>query len=187
MLIDIDTYSPTVNLSRYIEIKKLEERMLSFIASHAINEYTHEQADMIGHLNTAAIHFIISSKHLKDVAHHIDNIRGNTDDTIMSESTYFFKKVIESIANFVQSVEENPEIIEEDFRLSIKEYIAKIHSDSDIFIGGISTKLNQQSRNDINIAEIIKTNYYIILSSETLLKWYEAFITGTIHYHSSIK
>lgn len=134
MLIDIESYSPTKNLTRYIEIKKIEEKILSYIASHAINEYTHDQADVINNINTAAIQFITSSKHLKDVAHHIDNIRGNSQDMIMCESNDFFIKVVQSVTDFIQSTEESPDFVEEDFRLSIKEYINKIHSDSDIFI-----------------------------------------------------
>lgn len=39
-------------------------------------------------------------------------------------------------------------------------------------MAALSTKVNQTTE-EINIAEVVKVNYYILLSSESLLRGYE--------------
>lgn len=64
----------------------------------------------------------------------------------------------------------------------VSSFIGGLRSDADIFIGGLSTRLNQQSEDDINIAEIVKVNYYLLLSCESLLHGYESLVTGQDEY-----
>lgn len=170
LLLGETTHSPARSLERYIEIKQIEEKILTCITRYSTNEYTPIQTKVLHTLNTAIVQILTSSKHLKDIAHHLDNIYDQKYETIMSESYEFFQQMVGKTTNNIYEWMQDRTLNKRYTHELINNRITEIHSDSDIFIGGVSTKLNQESERDINIAEVIKVNYYIILSSESLLR-----------------
>lgn len=166
-------YSPARSVERYIEIKQMEEKILTCITRYATNEYTHSQTKILQTLNTAMVHILTSSKHLKDVAHHLDNIlEQGGSELIMKESYGFFQKIVGKASNTVYEWMRWEHISKKNLYEYIAECIGDIRRDSDAFMTDLSMKVNQTTK-EINIAEVVKVNYYVLLSSESLLRGYE--------------
>lgn len=170
LLLGETSFSPARSLERYVEIKQIEEKILTCITRYSTNEYTPAQTKILHTLNTAIVQLLTSSKYLKDTAHHLDNIHDQPYEPIMQESYDFFQQMVGKTTNAVYAWMEDKTMTRKIMHEHINTHIAGLHSDADIFIGGLSTKLNQESEKDINIAEVIKVNYYIMLSSESLLR-----------------
>lgn len=150
----------------------MEEKILTCITRYATNEYTHAQTKVLQTLNTAMVHILTSSKHLKDVAHHLDNIRSQESEAVMSESYGFFQKIVGKTTNTVYEWIKGVHLSKKTLYEHIADCIGDIRHDSDTFMAALSTKVNQTTE-EINIAEVVKVNYYILLSSESLLRGYE--------------
>ncbi len=165
-------YSPARSLERYVEIKQMEEKILTCITRYATNEYTHTQTKILQTLNTAMVHILTSSKHLKDVAHHIDNIHEQESEAIMRESYGFFQQIVGKTTNTVYEWMKATHLSKKTLYEHIADCIGDIRHDSDAFMAALSVKVSQTAQ-EINIAEVVKVNYYILLSSESLLRGYE--------------
>ena len=74
LLLGETSFSPARSLERYVEIKQIEEKILTCITRYSTNEYTPAQTKILHTLNTAIVQLLTSSKYLKDTAHHLDNI-----------------------------------------------------------------------------------------------------------------
>ncbi len=172
LLLGEGEYSPARSLERYIEIKQMEEKILTCIARYATNEYTHTQTKVLQTLNTAMVHILTSSKHLKDVAHHIDNIHEQESEAIMRESYGFFQQIVGKTTNTVYEWMKATHLSKKTLYEHIADCIGDIRHDSDAFMAALSVKVSQTAQ-EINIAEVVKVNYYILLSSESLLRGYE--------------
>lgn len=151
----------------------MEEKILTCITRYATNEYTPTQTKILQTLNTAMVHILTSSKHLKDVAHHIDNIheQSSSQDT-MRESHDFFQTIIRNTTDALDEWIQGLRLSPEELYKNIADRIGDMRRDSDAFMAALSIKVNQTTE-EINIAEVVKVNYYILLSSESLLRGYE--------------
>ncbi|MBP7823441.1 Na/Pi cotransporter family protein [Candidatus Gracilibacteria bacterium] len=172
LLLGEGEYSPARSLERYVEIKQMEEKILTCITRYATNEYTHTQTKILQTLNTAMVHILTSSKHLKDVAHHIDNIHEQESEAIMRESYGFFQQIVGKTTNTVYEWMKATHLSKKTLYEHIADCIGDIRHDSDAFMAALSVKVSQTAQ-EINIAEVVKVNYYILLSSESLLRGYE--------------
>lgn len=150
----------------------MEEKIITCITRYATNDYTHAQAKVLQTLNTAMVHMLTSSKHLKDVAHHLDNIHEQENEVVMRESYGFFQEIIGKTTNTVYEWMKGAHLSKKTLYEHIADCIGDIRHDSDAFMAALSTKVNQTTE-EINIAEVVKVNYYILLSSESLLRGYE--------------
>lgn len=186
LLLGQTVYSPARSIAHYVEIKQMEEKLLKYIILHAQNEYTPAQAKMLHTLNAAVVQLLTSSKYLKDNAHHIDNIH-ESQEAIVRESFEFFQQIGGKTTNVLYEWMQQKNIDATHIHEYVSGFIAGLHSDADVFIGGLSTRLSQQSEDDINIAEIMKVNYYLILSCESLLHGYESLVTGQDEYVLDVK
>ena len=182
LLLGETQYSPARNLEHYIEIKQMEEKILKYTMFTISNEITPAQTRMLHTLSGAIVQVLTSSKYLKDIAHHLDNICDQENETIMRESYEFFQTIVSKTTNIVHEWMHEANVDLKDIREVSASVIGDMHSDADIFIGGLSTKLSDESENDLNIAEIIKANYYVILSSESLLQGYATLISAQSEY-----
>ncbi len=168
-------YSPARSLERYIEIKQIEEKILTYITRYSTNEYTTAQRKTLHMLNNAIVQILTSSKYLKDTAHHLDNIRSQEQEMIMQTSYEFFQKTVGKTTNTIYEWTQEKIPDKKTLQEMIASSLIELHDQSDVFIGQVSTQISQESERDINIAEVIKSNYYITLSCESLLRGYEGF------------
>lgn|GEM_PF-6581997 len=81
--------------------------------------------------------------------------------------------MVKSATEIVQDLQvTSPTIDKEELHSKIDFATTTLHSDNDMFIGSLSAHLNQAHNDDLNIAEIIKANRYVLLSCESLLQSY---------------
>lgn len=157
----------------YNELKQIEEKLLEFVIYYTKFEFSAQQANSLHLLHDAIMDAISSSKYIKDVSHHLDEIKDNSLENIMAQSYSFFQKIInnstETIHNW-QNIAPTMEVrLLED---NVHNTIQSLHSDDDLFIGSLSANMKQEHSDDINIAEVLKSNRYILLSCESLLHGY---------------
>ncbi len=114
------------------------------------------------------IQAITSSKYLKDIHNHIINLKDESDNKIIAEGLHFFQELVDKTCICIQninldaSIESNIEVIETT--------IAMLHSNDDHYIENITTQWDNKEIEAINISEVIKTNRYVLLSCEAILR-----------------
>lgn len=157
-------------LEKYAEIKQIEEKLLEHVVLYTTYEYTSEQASRLHELHDAIVDAISSSKYIKDVSHHLDNLKENSLETVIAGSYKFFQKMVDQTTDTIHHWETTDEA--KDYPSIIKDMIHGLHSDNDTFIGSLSAILAGNQEEEFNIAEVIKSHHYILLSCEALLNSY---------------
>ena len=168
----------------YAELKQIEEKLLEFVIYYTKYEFSSEQANTLHLLHDAIMDAVSSCKYIKDVTHHLEEIKDNSLENVMAQSYAFFQKVIriasENIHNFQNAA---PSLDGRTLEDNIHNAIQGLHSDDDLFIGSLSANMQSEHSDSINIAEVLKSNRYIILSCESILtsylKWSQSAYTTT--------
>lgn len=75
LFLDHTPHYPQKTHEDYINIKEIEEKLVTYIIKLHKTGYTEEQSQQIHQINDSIIQAITSSKYLKDVQHHIINIK----------------------------------------------------------------------------------------------------------------
>ncbi len=160
-------------IEKYSELKQIEEKLLESVVIYTTYQYTPEQATSLHLLHDAIIDNISSSKYIKDVSHHLDNLKDNSLEEVMSESYSFFQRLVRQTTDMIHTWEHiSPPLTAEELQDNVSSLSASLHSDNDTFIGSLSSTVTHQHNDELNIAEIIKSHHYIILSCEALLQSY---------------
>lgn len=172
LMLDHDSYRKRTDM--YATLKQIEEKLLEFVIYYTKYEYTPEQAATLHQLHDAIVDGISSSKYIKDVSHHLDNIKDASLDPMMSSTYLFLQKMVNSTTETLHDIQTNsPTIDTNTLHENISSAITTLHSDDDLFIGSLSAHLNQAYSDEFNISEVIKSNRYVLLSCEALFNSYE--------------
>lgn len=154
----------------------MEEMLLTYIATMDRTLFEDKDNSNLRHLYESIIKAITSSKYIKDVHHHIINMKDSSfDHAIIADSLYFFQKVTKDASEHLASLDKTMDnnLIKED----IDTYIKSIHANDDNYVEQITIKRDKNTIASINIAEIIKTNRYVLLSNEALLEAYQSYLS----------
>ncbi len=169
----------------YSTLKQIEEKLLEFITYYTKFEFSASQASSLRMLHESIMDAISSAKDIKDVTHHLENIWDSCFETMNEESYAFFQKLIKSSSDSVHAWKEMQTTLDINIlKDNIHTIIQSIHSDDDMFTGSLSANMKQEHSDSVNVAEIIKTNRYVLLSCEAILtaygKWAESIDNGVI-------
>lgn len=150
----------------YIIIKKIEDRLLKYIITYWFAE---DKSHTVHALNDVIIQAITSSKYLKDIQNHIINLKDESlNHTIIAESLHFFQTIIEKTCIYIQNI--NTEMTADSNVQALETAITTLHTNDDYHLENVAKQLDNKEIESINIAEIIKTNRYVLLSCEALLR-----------------
>ncbi len=169
LYIDHTPHSPQKSHEMYIHIKQIEEKLLPFIIHTSTLELQNIHANMLHLINDSILAAITSSKYLKDIQHHLINLK---DESVGSElaarSLHFFQKILERTSGIIVEVKnvQDTQIIADILETEIK----TLHIHDDEFLQSLSKDLQENDLNTLHISEIIKTNRYVLLSCEELLE-----------------
>lgn len=70
---------------KYRELKEIENKLLEFVIYYTKYEFTSMQANTLHLLHDSIMDAITSSKNIKDIANHLDNIKDNSFEEIMAQ------------------------------------------------------------------------------------------------------
>lgn len=149
----------------YIVIKQIEDKLLKYIITYW---FTEDKSQKVHALNEVVIQAITSSKYLKDIHNHIINLKDESENQIIAESLHFFQELIDKTCISIQNI--NLEASIESNIWVLQTTIAMLHSNDDHYIENITTQRDNKAIEAINISEVIKTNRYVLLSCEALLR-----------------
>jgi phosphate:Na+ symporter len=175
LYLDHSPHYPQTSHDKYTTIKEIEESLLKhIILSHSYG-FSQEQARKLRSLNESIINSITSSKYLKDIQHHIVNLKdlSVTHETIAS-SLHFFQEMTKKTSEIIHEISQSASA--ESNIAYLSNAIAWLHTSDDAYLQDITTQWDAKEIESINIAEIIKTNRYILLSCESILKSYIDYI-----------
>lgn len=174
-------------IEKYTEIKQIEEKLLESVVVYTTYQYSPEQATSLHLLHDAIIDNISSSKYIKDVSHHLDNLKDNSLEEVMSESYGFFQRLVKQTTDMIHTWEHvSPPLTIEELQDNVANLARSLHSDNDSFIGSLSSTMTHQHNDELNIAEIIKSHHYIILSCEALLQSYLKFYRSQWNHEKNV-
>lgn len=165
----LDGSAYRTRFEQYNELKQIEENLLEHVVLYTTYQYTPTQARSLHLLHDAIVDSISSSKYVKDVAHHLENLKDNSLENTTATSYAFFQTLVKQTTDTIyerQTADYLPA------STTIQEYIGTLRGDNDTFIGSLSKMMTGAHDEDLNIAEIIKSHHYILLSCETLLQSY---------------
>lgn len=158
----------------YDAIKQMEEKLLEFAIYYTKYEYTPQEAATMHILHDAIVDGISSAKYIKDVSHHLENIKDNSLEEVSGESYALFQEMIkDTTETILEWRAATPALTPERVEENIKVALTTLHSDNDSFLGSLSTHMTQAQDDELHVAEIIKSNRYVLLSCENLLHSYE--------------
>ena len=153
----------------------MEGELLNYIIKINKGELSENQAIRIHSLNDAIMHAILSSKDLKDVQHHIINLKDESISTpIAAESLYYFQELVKKTSNHIDEIKKS---WEKESNIAILETaIEAIEASDDELLEMFSEKANDVDVDTHLLPEILKTNRYVYLSCEALLKGHIAYL-----------
>lgn len=171
----LDAFNAHETQRDYITIKEMEGELLNYIIKINKGELSENQAIRIHSLNDAIMHAILSSKDLKDVQHHIINLKDESISTpIAAESLYSFQELVKKTSNHIDEIKKG---WEEESNIAILETaIEAIQASDDELLEMLSEKANDIDVDTHLLPEILKTNRYVYLSCEGLLKGHIAYL-----------
>ena len=153
----------------YVILKQMEEKLLKYIVTSHTFELNQDQSHQIHMLNDIIIQALTSSKYLKDIQHHIINLKDESINyPIIAESMHFFQEMMQKTSDAIHSI--NDESSKDSNIESLETVITLLHSNDDYYLENISKQWNHDEIEAINIAEVIKSNRYVLLSCVALLK-----------------
>jgi phosphate:Na+ symporter len=171
LYVDHTPHYPQKTHDDYVIIKQIEEKLLKFVITSHTYSFTHEQSGKIHVLNDVILQGLTSSKYIKDIQHHIINLKDESiTHSVLSESLHFFQEMVEKTTTAIQSISDihssnsNTE--------SLETIITLLHTNDDHYLENMTTQRDYKEIESVNIAEVIKTNRYVLLSCEALLRSY---------------
>lgn len=115
---------------------------------------------------------LTSSKDLKDIQHHIMNLKDESiQSNIIADSMHFFQEIVDKTSSTIQTIQQdyyspgNVNLLENTSN--------QLHTNDDFYLENITKNRQSEDNTSVNIAEVIKTNRYVLLSCDTLLKSYQ--------------
>lgn len=99
LLLDGSAYRTRVE--QYTTLKQIEEKLLEYVIYYTKFEYTPEQAASMHILHDAIVDAISSSKYIKDVSHHLDEIKDNSFEEMMAQAYAFFQKRVRTASDII--------------------------------------------------------------------------------------
>lgn len=166
----LDGSAYTHRAAHYAELKQIEEKLLEFVIFYTKYEYTPQQATMLHTLHEAIMNATASSKYIKDVSHHLEDLRDNSLEETTAQSYLFFQKLVALTTDRIRERQRGG------VATDTQGLHTHLHSENDLFIGALSANMKQEHSEDVSIAEILKSNRYILLSCEALLDSYAQLI-----------
>lgn len=168
LYLDHIPHYPQKTQEDYIVIKQIEDKLLKYIITYWFSE---DKSQKVHTLNEVVIQAITSSKYLKDIQNHIINLKDESvTHDIIAESMHFFQEMIEKTCDAIQNI--NTETTSESNIEALETTIELLHSNDDHYLENITVQWDDKTIESINISEIIKTNRYVLLSCEALLRWH---------------
>lgn len=175
MYLDHLPHYPQKTHEDYVTIKEIEERLLTYIVKLHKTWFTEEQAHKVHLFNDIIVQAITSSKYLKDIQHHIINIKDESiSHTLIWDSLHFFQEMVEKTSQSIIAINTNDTV--DNNTASLKLTIESLHSNDDHYLETLTTQRDEKEIAAINIAEIIRTNRYVLLSCEALLVGHIAYL-----------
>lgn len=171
----IDHYNAHEAQKDYIKIKEIEWELLNYIVKLNKWELTESQARRIHTLNDAILHAILSSKNLKDVQHHIINLKDESITTpLAADSLASFQDLMKKTSNHIDEIKKNGDV--ESNIAVLETAIEAVEASDDEILETLSEKASDNDVDTRLLPEILKTNRYVLLSCEELLKGYMAYL-----------
>lgn len=171
----IDHYNAHETHKDYITIKEIEWELLNYIVKLNKGELTELQARRIHALNDVIMHAILSSKNLKDVQHHIINLKDESiTNSIAGDSLLSFQDLMEKTSNHIDEINKHGEA---DGNIALLETALEvIEASDDEILETLSAKASDTDTDTRLLPEILKTNRYVLLSCQELVKGYMAYL-----------
>ncbi|MBP6085974.1 hypothetical protein KA478_02060 [Patescibacteria group bacterium] len=171
LYLDHTAHYPQKTHDDYAIIKQMEEKLLKYIITSHTFELNQEQSHQIHVLNDIIIQALTSSKDLKDIQHHIINLKDESiQHPLLADSLHFFQEMMQKTSESIHSL--NNATTAESNGESLETTLTMLHANDDFYLENITTKRNATEINSVNISEVIKTNRYVLLSCDSLLKSY---------------
>lgn len=169
LFLDHTPHYPQKTHEDYINIKEIEEKLVTYIIKLHKTGYTEEQSQQIHQINDSIIQAITSSKYLKDVQHHIINIKDESlSHNLIAESLHFFQEMLEKTINSIENIDANDTC--ENNKAALDLCIQNLHTNDDHYLEVIGMQRDEKVISSVNVAEVIRTNRYVLLSCEALLQ-----------------
>lgn len=179
LYLDHTPHYPQKTHDVYSTIKQIEEKILWFIVK--VNSYWmwQEHSKKIHSLNDIIMYGLTSAKDLKDIQHHIMNLKDESiQSKIIAESMHFFQEIVDKTSSTIQTIQQD---YYSQGNVSLLENTSnQLHTNDDFYLENITKNRQSEDNTSVNIAEVIKTNRYVLLSCDTLLKSYQVLS----HYYS---
>ncbi len=171
LYLDHTPHYPQKTYDDYIKIKEIEEKVLKYIILTHGFAYTQEQSKQIHIVNECIMQAITSSKYLKDIQHHIINLKDESiSHPALANSLHTFQALVLKTSDHIHEINHN-----EDYKNNIyllEDILKSLHVFNDEYLASITLDWDEKEINSINIAEVIKTNRYVLLSCEAIVKAY---------------
>lgn len=117
----------------------------------------------------------MSSKNLKDVQHHIINLKDESITTpLAADSLASFQDLMKKTSNHIDEIKKNGDI--ESNIAVLETAIEAVEASDDEILETLSEKASDNDVDTRLLPEILKTNRYVLLSCEELLKGYMAYL-----------
>ncbi len=146
----------------YVDIKKMESLLLNTM-THAWLSRDHEFQRAFQDMKHLIMEVIVSSKYLKDIAHHIDSLYAQKDHIVMQKSFLFLQETIDIHTRYSDEKQK---------------ILYKTGHDLDIL-----SHLDIEYDPEINTSEIMKVTYYVQLSLHTLTRAQKVW-NALAHHHA---
>ena len=104
LMLDESAYAHRID--QYNEIKLIEAKLLETVISYTNYTYTKKQSKTFHLLHEAIIDLLSSRKYIKDVSHHLENLKDHSlDEEIMASSYLFFQKLVKEVTDNIHERE----------------------------------------------------------------------------------
>ncbi len=171
LFLDHTPHYPQKTHEDYKTIKEIEEKLTTYIIKLHKTWYSEQQAQQIHNINDTIIQAITSSKYLKDIQHHIINIKDESlSHDLISQSLHFFQEMLEKTMTSIRSIDLNDTC--ENNNAALELCVQNLHTNDDNYLEIIGMQRDEKVISSVNVAEIIRTNRYVLLSCEALLQWH---------------
>lgn len=169
LYLDHIAHYPQKTHDDYVTIKKMEDKLIKCIVTSHTLDLNQEHSTTINILNDVIAHALTSSKYLKDIQNHIINLKDESiEQPFVADSLHFFQEMMQKTCDSIHDTTQDSTA--ESNVAALENTISMLHTNDDYYLENISTKRDAATFEKINIAEVIKTNRYVLLSCEALLK-----------------
>ncbi len=176
LMLDSEAYKKRIE--HYNTIKQVEEKLLETYITYIKFEYTAEQSQKLHVFDKIIMQAAASSKYIKEIAHHLDNIKDASLHDHVASCYAFFQQTMKTTIDILHQRKENATMTPDTLTAELQSMLATLRSNSDTFIGTLSSSLFESSSDEVTIAEVIKSNHYLLLSCEALLQSYALWAKG---------